>query len=73
MWFSYSAYRKYVVDPECIDRRSEKKKKNGTTLKLKRNFPCSKQPPGIVLIVWILHLRVHPSVLPIQDQLAAAQ
>jgi hypothetical protein len=34
--FSYSAYKKYVQDPNCYDRRSEKKKiKNGTKLKLR--------------------------------------
>jgi len=33
--FSYSAYKKYVKDPDYYDRRSEKKKiKNGMKLKL---------------------------------------
>ena len=40
--FSYSAYKKYVQYPDCYDRRSEKKKiKNGTKLKLRREFPVS--------------------------------
>ena len=35
--FSYNAYKKYMKDPDCYDRRSEKKKiKNGTKLKLRR-------------------------------------
>ena len=40
--FSYIAYKKYVKDLDCYDRRSEKKKiKNGTRLKLRREFPIS--------------------------------
>ena len=40
--FSYNAYKKYVQDPNCYDRRSEKKKiKNGTKLKLRCEFPVS--------------------------------
>jgi hypothetical protein len=35
--FLYSAYKKYVQDPDCYNQRSEKKKiKNGTKLKLTR-------------------------------------
>jgi hypothetical protein len=37
--FSYNAYKKYVKDPDCYDRRSEKKIKNGTKLKLRSEFP----------------------------------
>jgi hypothetical protein len=38
--FSYSAYKKYLKDPKCYDRRSEKKKKKyGMKLKLRRKFP----------------------------------
>ena len=40
--FSYNAYKKCVQDPNRYDRRSEKKKiKNGTKLKLRREFPVS--------------------------------
>jgi hypothetical protein len=40
--FSYNTYKKYVQDPKCYDRRSEKKKmKHGTKLQLMREFPVS--------------------------------
>lgn len=48
---AYSAYRKYVEDPDYYDRRSEKKKKQnyGTKLRVRRQFPCAKQPEGSLL------------------------
>ncbi|XP_066338503.1 uncharacterized protein [Miscanthus floridulus] len=44
-----SAYKKYVQDLECYGRRSEKKMKNGTKLKLRRKLPYAKQPLGTVV------------------------
>jgi hypothetical protein len=47
---AYSAYRKYVEDPKCYDRRSEKKKKQwGTKLRLRREF-------SVLLLILILLL-----------------
>ena len=43
LWYCYSAYKLYLEDPECLDRRSEKKKKkHGKNLKIRRNFPVLK-------------------------------
>jgi hypothetical protein len=39
--FFLLAYKKYVDDPECYDRRSKKKKKYGHKLKIRRKFPVS--------------------------------
>lgn len=48
--FSYGAYRKCVPDPKCFDRRSgKKKKKNGTTLKLRHNFPVRTKKSHVLL------------------------
>ena len=50
--FSYNAYKKYVQDPDCYDRRSEKKKiKNGTKLKLRREFPVSTNTTTTTLLL----------------------
>ena len=52
--FSYNAYKKYVQDPDCYDRRSEKKKiKNGMKLKLRREFPVSTSK--VVCAIYIKH------------------
>jgi hypothetical protein len=49
--FWYSAYKKYVEDPECYDRRSEKSKiKNGKKLKIKRDFPVSSNTNNVLLL-----------------------
>ena len=62
--FSYSAYKKYVKDPDCYDRRSEKKKiKNGTKLKLKREFPVSTNTTTIVALLLILHLLLYSTLV----------
>ena len=57
--FSYSAYKKYVQDPDCYDRKSEKKKiKYGTKLKLRRDFPVSTNTTAAALLL-ILHLLLY--------------
>ena len=55
--FSYSAYKKYVQDPECYDRRSETKKiKYGTKLKLRHQFPVSTDTNTTVLLLLLFSL-----------------
>ena len=46
---SLSAYRLYLEDPNSIDRRSEKKKKNGKTLKVRRHLPGTYQKSYVLL------------------------
>ena len=59
--FSYSAYKKYVKDPDCYDWKSEKKKiKNGTKLKLRCEFPVSTNTTTTALLL-ILHLLLYSS------------
>ena len=55
--FSYSAYKKYVKDPDCYDWKSEKKKiKNGTKLKLKCEFPVNTNTTTTTLLLILLLL-----------------
>ena len=57
---SYSAYKKYVQDPDCYDRRSEKKKiKYGTKLKLRRDFLVSTNTTTTPPLLLILHLLLY--------------
>ena len=61
--FSYSAYKKYVQDPDCYDRKSEKKKiKYGTKLKLRRDFPVSTNTTAAALLL-ILHLLLYSTLV----------
>ena len=60
--FSYSAYKKYVKDPDCYDRRSKKKIKNGMKLKLRREFPVSTNTTTTALLL-ILHLLLYSTLL----------
>jgi hypothetical protein len=60
--FSYNVNKKYVKDPDCYDRRSEKKIKNGTKLKLRR-VPGKYQYYGnystTTALLLILHLLLY--------------
>ena len=60
--FSYNAYKKYVQDPDCYDRRSEKKIKNGMKLKLRREFPVSTNTTTTALLL-ILHLLLYSTLV----------
>jgi hypothetical protein len=66
--FSYNVNKKYVKDPDCYDRRSEKKKiKNGTKLKLRR-VPGKYQYYGYystttTALLLILHLLLYSTLL----------
>ena len=61
--FLYSAYKKYVKDPDYYDRRSEKKKiKNGMKLKLRREFPVSTNTTTVALLL-ILHLLLYSTLV----------
>jgi hypothetical protein len=61
--FSYNAYKKYVKDPNCYDRRSKKKKiKNGMKLKLRREFPVSTNTTTTALLL-ILHLLLYSTLV----------
>ena len=50
--FSYSAYKKYMKDPDSYDRRYEKKKiKNDTKLKIEREFSVSTNTTTTLLLL----------------------
>jgi hypothetical protein len=50
----YSACRKYVEDPQCIDRRFDKK--FSKILKVRRHFPVHSKALYMMCILNTLHL-----------------
>jgi hypothetical protein len=51
---AYNTYRKYMEDPDCYNRRSEKKKQQwGTKLRLRREFPVL-----LLILIFLLPLLV---------------